>query len=457
VAGLLVLSQAFLEGVGVVLSPLRLLIHVLFFKNGERRRVAAALANPAPALPPPPPRPPRPSEGPPLTLFISAGEASGETHAANFIEEFRARVANVRFIGFGGPRLRQAGAETALSLSGEAGMGLVHGLAGIPKHIGIAQTFVDILEREKPAACIFIDNPGFHLILASLARRKGVPAIQYICPQTWAWAPWRWRRMKRDLASMLAIAPFEIPYFESRGLRACYVGHPIGDDFNKRTVDPTEVERWKREGPLVTIFPGSRRSEVRRNLPALLRVARRIRTQMPEVRFVIAARDAARATQCRDMLGAMKITDIAVHEGDNDALIAASTFAIAKSGTGTLEIALHGVPQMIVYRLERRFDYFLAYYVLTVRMISMLNLLSNRIVVPEVMYQSDREEETIYRIALDYLQQADQRIRQLQQLQPALARISAPGAAARAAEEVSRVLAGLCKTHPQSERERFLL
>ncbi|MFN0206988.1 MAG: lipid-A-disaccharide synthase [Planctomycetota bacterium] len=438
--GFFVLSQTAIEVFGVLLSPFRFVIYILFFKKAERRRVREALHPTSVELRPPPLRPSAPAAGAPITIFISAGEASGELHAANLIEEIRARRANVRFVAFGGERLAEAGAETVLSLSREAGMGLLHGLSTVPHHVNIAQEFVNILEREKPAVCVFIDNPGFHLILASLARKRAVPAIQYICPQTWAWAPWRWRRLKRDVAALLAIVPFEVPYFESYGIRVRYVGHPIGDDFKKRTVNITETEKLRAGGTVVALFPGSRRAEVKRNLPAMLRVAARIQQKIPPARFILTTRDPHLAKLSSDLIQQLSPLNIQlnieVRSGDPDAVLAAAAFAIAKSGTGTLEIALHRVPQVIIYKLARRFDLLLSKFLLTVPNISMLNLLSNREVVPEVMFVDDRDEDRIVEIALRYLQNENERTQQIRNLERAYSRIEPPGAAARAAEEV---------------------
>ncbi|MBI3820010.1 MAG: lipid-A-disaccharide synthase [Planctomycetes bacterium] len=425
---LLVIRRVVAEAAGALVSPLRLLLYGMFGRRAETERVARALAAPHGPPPPPRPRPAIPREGRPLKLLISTGEASGEIHACNLVRELRARRANIEFYGFGGDMLGKENVKILLSLSGKAGMGLLHGLAAIPRHVGFADDFVKFIDRERPDACVFIDNPGFHLVLATLARERGVPAIQYVCPQTWAWAPWRRRRMRRDLAAALAIAPFEIPYFQSYGIDVRYVGHPLADEFLKYTDPPRAPEK------LLLFFPGSRSAEVRRNFPAMLRLAVRLSARLPEFRFVASFRDAGRAAQARELLLQFGPAPVEIHEGDPGILLSKAALAVAKSGTGTLEIAHARVPQIIIYRLGRKFDQWLSRALLAVPHISMLNLLSNARIVPEFMVSDDAGEDDIYKTALEFLEQPARARRQIVELAHALERVEAPGACARAAE-----------------------
>ncbi len=446
----LVASQVVAEALGVLLAPLRLGIWALFGKEAERRRALAALQAPVPDLAAPAAAPAAPRAGPPLTLFVSAGEASGDLHAGHLIRELRARRADLRVIAFGGENMRAAGAEILLPLARRAGMGLLHGLRSIPSHTAIARRFVDVLDAERPAACVLVDNPGFHLILASLARRRSVAAVQYVCPQIWAWAPWRWRRMRRDVARALAIVPFEVPYFGSRGIDAAWVGHPLGDDLVDRAADPEEVRRLAAGGPLVVLFPGSRRSEVERNLRPFLRIAARLRDALPDLRFVLSLRDEERAAQARAILAAETLPfEVALHHGAPDALLGAAALALAKSGTGTLEIAHHRVPLVIHYELARRFDRWLSRAVLTLPHISMLNLLARRAVVPEVLGSSPADEERSATAALTLLRDPQARRAQREALEPVMALIERPGAAARSAEIVLDLVDG-----PRAPRAR---
>lgn len=431
--GLLVLEQTVLEAVGMVISPFRLFLYALFGRDAETKRVARALADASVTFPPVPPRPAAPRDGRPLKIFVSTGEASGEIHACNFIDELRARRQNIQFWGFGSERLEKRGVRVLLSLTGKAGMGLLHGVAGIPRHVGFAQDFVTFLDRERPDACVFIDNPGFHLVLATLARKRGIPAIQYVCPQTWAWAPWRWRRMRRDLTAALAIAPFEVPYFESYKIHVHYVGHPLADEFTNLGSQPGKVNSTQRE-KIVVLFPGSRSAEVRRNFPTMLRIAAEAEKRAPGFRFIATFRDERRAAQAREILAGKDINNLEIRTGDPEELLARASLAIAKSGTGTLEIAHARVPQVIIYRLERKFDHWLSRTLLAVPHIAMLNLLSNREVVPEFMYVLEEEERPIYEKVISLLLNENERNLQIEQLARARERVETPGAAARAAE-----------------------
>lgn len=443
-AGFLVFIQTSIEIAGAIASPFRLFIYLCTGRAAERRRVRDALAA-APAAPPPaPPQPAVPREGRPLVIFISAGEASGEMHAANLLLELKARHSPVRCIAFGGARLAAAGAETLLSLERKAGMGLLHGLASVPEHTCIAKQFVEMLDRERPDVCVFVDNPGFHLILATLARKRGTRCIQYICPQTWAWAPWRHRRMRRDLTAALAIVPFEKPYFESRGVHVEYVGHPLGDEMHSYAA-AAAPKRAGGETLCITLFPGSRESEIRRNLPVMLKIARRIQDAFPGAVFETSMRDAGRAALVRQWIQAEWIqkepgaTRVNVHEGNPAVLLQRSTLALAKSGTGTLEIAYFKTPQVVVYKLARRFDLFLKKLLLAVPHISMLNLLSNARVVPEFVFYDDREADVVADYCIELLRDPHAREQQIASLGRAREVFGSPGAAARAATFVLKI------------------
>lgn len=432
--GFLVFRRTAVELFGAVISPLRLLFYAIFGRAAETKRVERALAERSLTLPPPAPRPAAPRPGAPLTLFISAGEASGEIHACNLMDELRARRADLNIYGYGSERMSAGGAKVLLSLTGKAGMGLMHGIYAIPRHVAIAQEFVNFIDRERPAACVFIDNPGFHLVLATLARARGVPAIQYVCPQTWAWAPWRWKRMRRDLTAALAIVPFEVPYFKSYGIDVHYVGHPLADEFVRNPLNAQKSIQKNGARDQVVLFPGSRSAEVERNFPTMLRIAKRAAERVPGVRFVASLRDERRAAQAKEILKNFPSANVEIHTGAPDALLANARLAIAKSGTGTLEIARARVPQIIIYRLARPFDLWLSRTLLAVNRISMLNLLSNREVVPEFMFAREEEEEAIYEKVLLYLQNEKEGELQIADLERALQFIETPGAAARAAE-----------------------
>ncbi|HKD99603.1 MAG TPA: lipid-A-disaccharide synthase [Planctomycetota bacterium] len=426
--------QLAIEAAGAAISPARLAV-ALARRGAERRSVARALAAPAPALDDAPARPASPRDGAPLTIFVSAGEASGDLHAANLVRELRARRGSLRVVAFGGERLREAGAEVLEPLAASAGMGLTHGLGSIGAHVALARRFVEALDRERPAVCAFVDNPGFHLVLASLARARGIPAIQYVCPQTWAWAPWRWRRMARDLVAAYAIAPFEAPYFAERGVRVRYVGHPLGDELTPRSIEARTDGRA--DAPLVALLPGSRRAEVARNLPAMLRVAARIRTAVPAARFAVALSDPVRAAEAEPILREHAVGfPVELHRGSLDPVFREARLTLAKSGTVTLEVAHHAVPLVVFYRLARRSDRLLASLLLNVPHIAILNLLAGREIVPEILATGEADELVAAAAAVGLLRDGPARDAQLAALAEIRRVVSRPGAAARVAESL---------------------
>lgn len=426
-AARLVAAQTLREAAGALVSPIRLLLFVLFGRGAERRRLDAALAAERTELPPAPAPPPEPADGPPLTIFVAAGEASGEMHVVNLIRALRQRRARLRFVGFGGARLRDEGVDVVAALGERAGMGLLHGLRSIPRALALAKAFVECLDRERPDICLFMDNPGFHLVLASLARARGVPAVQYVCPQIWAWAPWRASRLRRDAVDLFAILPFEVPYFASRGISVRYVGHPLGD-VPRRSAAPTGVKGHS--GPIV-LFAGSRAGEVRRLAPSLARVAAALTARDPSLRFVFSLPNETLASLVRASM--LQAPNVLVASGDPAPWLANAPLAIVKSGTGSLEAARYGIPLVIVYRIARAFDRWLSRRLLTVPHIATLNLLARGEVVPEILFVREDEEMRITEAAWRLLAEPAARSAQLAAVAALRPWFDVPGASARSA------------------------
>src|SRR5215471_21057945 len=225
----------------------------------------------------------------PIRLLLSAGEASGDMYAARLAAALRAR-ANVEIFGMGGQLMRAAGVDIVTDYSEVSVVGITEILSHLPSLVRAMRRLVAEAERRKPALAILTDFPGFHLRLARKLKPLGVRNVYYICPQFWAWRPWRARIVQRRFALALCIFPFEEKFFGDAGVAVKFIGHPLvgrvapalskADFFASRRLDPLL--------PLVTILPGSRRSELARHVSILREACVKIHSAIP-VQFVVAA------------------------------------------------------------------------------------------------------------------------------------------------------------------------
>lgn len=423
------------EGVRALLFPLWTLAY-LCVRRGVQRRAAEVLASNSGyddddtlatfvrAHPPAKDRAPH--------LFLSAGEVSGETHAARVLRALQAGAsAPVRTTCFGGDTLQAAGGNVVVPLSGHAIMGLGGVLRALPFILRTFATFLRVLREDRPSLVVLVDYPGFHLVMAAAARRHGVPVVHYIAPQYWAWAPWRMRRYRRCVDLCLAILPFEPALFRSNGVDCTYVGHPSLDQLAAAPPDPAHVAR-ERASPTLCLLPGSRRRELDLHLGGMLGVVRRLRVADPDLRVVIAHRDAAREPLLREFLAREGATDIEFELGHVTEKLAGAQVVLAKSGTGSLEAALLGTPTVVVYRLPP-FFVFLKGVLLNVPFFAVANLIAGRAVVPERCFADDagwewaaNEVQKLFRLGPD-------RLACLDRLADVQHRLGEPGASERVA------------------------
>ena len=311
-------------------------------------------------------------------IFFSVGEPSGDVHGANLIRVLRQRAPQLEVRGMGGPRMAAAGMELLTDLTQLAVMGLVQVITKIPTFWRLYRRVCDDLDRHPPAAVVLIDFPGFNWWVARAAKRRGIPVFYYGVPQLWAWGRWRLAKMKRLVDHVLCKLPFEAQWYRQQGLQAQYVGHPYFDELLARRLDAEFVRAQQDSaGPLVTLLPGSRRQEVRFNLPGLLKSAREIRKRIPQARFAVAAFNEEQAAMVQAALKEQRESvPIEVHVGRTAELIAAAEACIACSGSVSLELLYHLRPSVIVYRTRRSAWFLLRWLLLKVRYITLVNLLA---------------------------------------------------------------------------------
>jgi lipid-A-disaccharide synthase len=319
-------------------------------------------------------------------ILVSAGEASGDLYAALVVEELRRLAPDAQFFGCTGPRLRAAGVRTIVDAASLAVVGLLEVVSHIPRIFGEYRRLLRAARELQPDVAILTDSPDFHLRVARQLHRQGIPVIYLVAPQVWAWRKGRLARMRRDLAHLLCIFPFEEEFFARAGIPATYIGHPLVD-----LVKPTlsREEFFRKHGlaegrPTIAVLPGSRRGEAARHLPALLEAVQRLGGNgcpWETANFVLPASPTTGFEFFEERLGAAPIVVI---EGESWNAMAHADLALAASGTVTVEAALLGTPMVTFYRVTWP-SWILGKLLVRVPFYSMVNLIAGRAVVPELM------------------------------------------------------------------------
>lgn len=398
------------------------------------------------------------------TIFYSVGEPSGDLHGANLIRALADPSSEpIEAVGFGGPRMAEAGAALDFDLTQLAVMGFLEVAKKLPQFLRLASFAERLFVERRPDAVVLIDFPGFNWHIARLAKKHGVPVIYYGTPQVWGWASWRVRKLRRYVDHALCKLPFEESWLRERGVNATYVGHPYFDELHTRRLGAAFVARERAsEGPLVTLLPGSRTQEVRNNFVCQLAAMRKIRSRVPEARFAVAAFKEAHRPILEASVRKAGMTPSegpAIHVGRTPELIEAATCCIAVSGSVSLELLHHTKPTAILYRVSR-FAYGLQSVFRRVPYITLVNLLTapelfpKRVgvydrrdprhahaLMPEYLTCVDRSDDLAHH-AVEWLRRPERRERLVARMHELKSRVAVPGASDRAADYIRGVLRG---------------
>ncbi len=378
-----------------------------------------------------------PGAGP--AILLVAGEASGDLHGAALAQAMRAANPGVRLIGMGGPGMAAAGVDVIVSYQDVAVVGLTEVIAHGASILRAFRRLTEALDRERPALVVLIDFPDFNIPLGRRARRRGIPVVYFISPQVWAWRRGRVRALRRIVRKMLVIFPFEEPLYRRAGVDVTFVGHPLLDRLEGMP-PREEARRALVLGPaerVVALLPGSRRSEVRRHLPLLLRAAAHLAATCGPLTILVAVADGVPLSLVEGLVAGAPLPARPV-QGHTYEVLRAADVSLVVSGTATLEAALLGAPMVITYRMSS-LSFALAALLVRVPYIGMANLVAGRGIVPELI-QWQATPARLAAAARALLE--DPRAREAMQagFGEVRARLGEPGAPARAAREILAVL-----------------
>ena len=332
----------------------------------------------------------------PLHIALLAGEPSGDLLGAPLLQALRERLPQVRFSGVGGPAMQAAGLHSLIDMERLSVMGLVEVLRHLPDILAAERTLLAYWADDPPDVFIGIDAPDFNLRMAHVLHTRGVRTVHYVSPSLWAWKEKRIHKIRRCEDLMLCLFPFETAVYDKHGVPAVCVGHPLRD---RLQITPASQARTALglppDGRILGLFPGSRRSEVRRLLPVFLQTWQRLRAADPTLQAVLSLR------QPPDKASAALLAtlpDIHRFDGDSATLMAASDALLLASGTITLEAALLNRPMVVAYRVHPVSAALArALKLLKINRFSLPNLLAGADIVPECM----QEECTPDRLAAE--------------------------------------------------------
>jgi lipid-A-disaccharide synthase len=379
---------------------------------------------------------------PPIPLLLSAGEASGDMYAARLATALKQRL-DVDIFGMGGPQMRAAGVEIVTDYSEVSVVGITEVFKRLPSLVRAMRHLVDEATRRRPPLAILTDFPGFHLRLARKLRPKGIRNVYYICPQFWAWRPWRVNLVRRRFAEALCIFHFEEKFYADAGVPVKFIGHPLVGNVQTTLTRELFCRMYGLEDgkPILTVLPGSRRGEIAHHLPVLVEGLGEMRRRMagpPQVIVAVApGLDAARLEKNFPADWHVRLVS-----DDTYNALAAADLAIVSSGTATVETALLGTPMIVVYRLSP-LTARLAKPLVKTKFFSMVNLIAGRAVVPELI-QDDFTPQRLAAEADSMLSGSptgNPRVLEMKRgLQEVQKLLGPPGAVDRAADEIALLL-----------------
>jgi lipid-A-disaccharide synthase len=364
-----------------------------------------------------------------IPVFISAGEASGDMYAAQLALALRKR-ANVDLFGMGGPRMREAGVETVVDATQVGVLGVVEIIHKLPALRLAWKRLISEVERRRPAIAILTDFPAFHLRLSRVLRRKHIRNVYFVCPQFWAWRPWRVRLVKRRFVRGLCIFPFEEAFYRKAGVQADWIGHPLVDTVRASASREAFAAQYGLNPgrPIIAVLPGSRPSELSHHMPDLAKAIAAMNSDGRQ--FVMAAAPGMTRAQLSAHVPALQPPVTIVENATYD-LLGAADVVIISSGTATVEAALIGVPMVVIYRVAP-FTAWVVRHLARTTHFAMVNLLAGREIVPELI-QDDFTPERLTQETERLLDSPERREAMRRELALVREKLGPPGAIDRAA------------------------
>jgi len=374
-------------------------------------------------------------------ILVVAGEASGDLHAGHLIQHLKTLSPELSFFGLGGPCMKKAGVELICDLTELAVVGFVEILKNYSRFKAIFEETLRQVDKERPAAAILVDYPGFNLRLCRELKDRGLKTIYFISPQVWAWGRRRISFIRSHVDLMLVLFKFEETLYRDGAFNVKFVGHPLLDIVKPTLTGDQMLEKvgLQNNARTVALLPGSRQREVTTLLPIFLEAAGKLHRRDPKTQFLICRAPTLPRQLFKEILDEAnvdfpyKILNDQTYDGIN-----ASDLALVASGTATLETAILNKPMVIIYKVSF-LTWLLAKALIKIPHIGLVNVVAGQKIVPELT-QYDATPEKIAKTALELLEDKQRREKIQAELYALKNSLGIPGASQRAAQEIAGLL-----------------
>jgi lipid-A-disaccharide synthase len=366
--------------------------------------------------------------------MVSAGEASGDAHAAHALGALSDQGVSVNSFGMGADALQTAGTELIVDCRDLAIIGIADALINYPKFMHRLQRLRDAMESRNPDILLIVDYPDFNLKLAKTAKKLGIPVLFYISPKVWAWRAGRVQRIATLVSHMAVLFPFEVEIYQRANVPVTYVGNPVVDDAKSAMSRDQACRHFDLDPdkPVTTLLPGSRQSEITRNLPPMVATANLLKQKSTSMQFLLPVAPTLDLAIIRKAVDQPLPAWIQLTQGDSRDAMRAADVALVASGTATLETALIGTPLVVMY-VVNPFNYAIMKRLIKIPDISLVNIVAGRRIVPEYL-QNEAVPETMATDLLSLLTDKKRRQQMLKELTEVKDKMGDGGASERVAK-----------------------
>ena len=373
------------------------------------------------------------------TIMFSAGESSGEQHAANMFSELKNILPDIKGIGMGGAKMQQAGIDVQFDSSGIGVIGLIEVLRHYGEIRRALKLMRNLLISEQPDLLVCVDYKEFNLKLARFAKQQGIKVLFYVSPQVWAWRPGRVITYGKAIDMMAVIFPFETAYYKAENIPVKYVGHPSVDKVHPLCSRDESIRNFslQTDAPIIGILPGSRVNEIKRMLPIMIGAAKKVAQIHGNVQFLLPQADSISDELLKTYTHNSNIVITIIKNQPYDT-IQSCDVVMTTSGTATLEISLLKVPMVIAYKLSP-LTYLIGRFLVTTKFIGLPNIIAGKSIVKEFI-QHDATADNLAKEVMLILQNKTYQQQMLLELEKVKEKLGQGGGSKNMAELAVQLL-----------------
>ena len=369
--------------------------------------------------------------------MVSAGEVSGDMHAAAVLKKVKEKCPEVEIFGMGSTALKEMGAEIIIDPTDISTIGYIEAFKNLREHYKHLNKMKELLAEREPDLVFLVDYSAFNMKLAAACSQAGIKAVDYFPPSAWVYNKRRAKKMAAYGTKIAAVFPMEKEVYQQAGADVTFVGHPLLDlvELNSSSAELKEEFKVKEDESLIGLFPGSRRGEIESLLPEMLRAAAELKNKKRNIKFLLSAA----AGIDRDYLSSFveeSEVELEIIADSNYRIMKAAEFIITASGTTSLEAAILNTPQIICYQAAWT-SYFLAKYIFKIEFVGLPNIIYGSEIVPELL-QNDFKAENIVEAALEWLNDQNKLNKIETKLQTVSERLGGGGAVEKTADLLLR-------------------